>query len=76
MPERKTEWISARAYSLWEQSGQNHGNDAEHWQQATLEYEQLMKSRASTDGAELLSHLPRNIQPLSSKENSRKRSTR
>jgi cell division protein FtsN len=44
------DWIKNRAYELWEQDGQPHGKDAEHWEQARLEYEQRSK-RSAGNGA-------------------------
>lgn len=53
MTDAQSDWISARAYALWELDGQKHGKDVQHWQQAASEYERLVKTRASTDGAEI-----------------------
>jgi len=53
MTDAKNDWISARAYALWELDGQEHGKDVQHWQQAAAEYEHLTKTRASIDGAEI-----------------------
>jgi Protein of unknown function (DUF2934) len=41
------DWIKSRAYELWEQEGQPHGKDAEHWEQARREYEQRSTAPAS-----------------------------
>lgn len=54
MQQIKTNWISARAYALWEQNGKVHGKDAEHWQQASEEYEKMIETKASVDGAEII----------------------
>ena len=35
------EWISKRAYSLWEEAGRPHGRDEEHWAQAVQEREEF-----------------------------------
>jgi hypothetical protein len=35
------EWISKRAYTLWEEAGRPHGQDNEHWQQAVREREEF-----------------------------------
>jgi hypothetical protein len=35
------EWISQRAYALWESSGYHHGGDLEHWVQAQSEFKNL-----------------------------------
>lgn len=37
----RDEWINNRAYSLWEQNGRNHGQDREHWEQASREWDEL-----------------------------------
>jgi hypothetical protein len=37
----RDEWISNRAYALWEQNGRNHGQDQDHWDQATREWDEL-----------------------------------
>jgi hypothetical protein len=37
----RDEWISNRAYALWEQNGRNHGQDREHWEQASREWDEL-----------------------------------
>ena len=39
--EERHEWISKRAYSLWEAAGRQHGSDREHWEQALREREEL-----------------------------------
>lgn len=48
------EWICKRAYAIWEAEGRPHGRDAEHWLQAVAERERLERTRASTDGNEVL----------------------
>ncbi len=35
------EWISKRAYSLWEEAGWPHGQDIDHWAQAEREREEF-----------------------------------
>ncbi len=43
MTDIRREWISKRAYALWEQAGRPHGLDGVHWDQAERErvsYEQ------------------------------------
>ncbi|MFK0385473.1 DUF2934 domain-containing protein [Rhizobium sp. RM] len=45
------EWISKRAYTLWEKEGQPHGRDAEHWEQAKSEYALLKTSEATKPAA-------------------------
>jgi hypothetical protein len=41
------EWISKRAYTLWEKEGQPHGRDSDHWEQAKKEYALLETSYAT-----------------------------
>jgi hypothetical protein len=53
----KEDWISQRAYAIWETEGRPHDRGAENWQQAATEYEQLEQTRASTDGNELIEML-------------------
>jgi hypothetical protein len=53
----KDDWINQRAYGLWETDGRPEGRGAEHWQQATLEYQMLERTRASVDGSELIERL-------------------
>lgn len=35
--DERQEWISKRAYALWEADGRPHGKDSEHWEQAVRE---------------------------------------
>lgn len=44
MSNSRDEWISNRAYALWEQAGREHGRDSDHWQQASREWEELERS--------------------------------
>lgn len=37
MNDERQEWISKRAYSLWEAEGRPHGRDHLHWEQAARE---------------------------------------
>ncbi len=41
------DWISKRAYTLWESEGHPHGRDADHWEQAKNEYALLENSKAT-----------------------------
>ncbi len=43
------EWISKRAYSLWEEAGRPHGHDAEHWGQAVREREEFERVALAPD---------------------------
>lgn len=47
MQSSEYEWISKRAYTLWEAEGHPSGRDAEHWGQATKEFQLLNKSTAT-----------------------------
>lgn len=37
MTDARREWISKRAYAIWEESGRPHGHDGDHWEQAVRE---------------------------------------
>jgi len=39
MRTEREEWISKRAYELWEQAGRPEGQDSEQWAQASAEWE-------------------------------------
>ncbi len=39
MDTNREEWISKRAYELWEQSGRPNGQDAEQWAEASAEWD-------------------------------------
>ncbi len=43
----ENEWISKRAYTLWESEGRPHGRDADHWAQAKKEFTLLETSKAT-----------------------------
>lgn len=43
MDDERQEWISKRAYGLWEAEGHPHGKDNEHWEQAARERVELEK---------------------------------
>ncbi len=47
-------WIGKRAYALWEDAGRPEGMDREHWWRAVAEFDMMQKTRASSDGAEVL----------------------
>jgi hypothetical protein len=57
MNRSKEDWISQRAYALWERDGRRDGRDFEHWVKASGEFERLERTKASPDGSELLSKL-------------------
>ncbi|WP_371877925.1 DUF2934 domain-containing protein [Shinella zoogloeoides] len=52
MDDERQEWISKRAYGLWEKAGRPHGKDREHWEQAERE-------RAELERVALPEHLKR-----------------
>ena len=37
MTNARREWITKRAYTIWEEAGRPHGHDADHWEQAVRE---------------------------------------
>ncbi|PZM08207.1 DUF2934 domain-containing protein [Rhizobium tubonense] len=57
MNHTKDDWISQRAYSLWEAEGRPEGRGGGHWAQAAIEFERLEQTRASVDGSELVAKL-------------------
>lgn len=44
------EWISKRAYSLWEEAGRPHGQDMQHWAQAEREREEFDRAALPAGG--------------------------
>ncbi|AUW43586.1 DUF2934 domain-containing protein [Rhizobium leguminosarum] len=54
MSARRHEWINKRAYAIWEERGRPHGRDDEHWRQAVAERDALERTKASSDGREVL----------------------
>ena len=64
MSNRRHEWISKRAYAIWEEQGRPIGRDDEHWRQAVAERDALERTKASSDGREVLVKFrPRSQQP-------------
>ncbi|UWU17724.1 DUF2934 domain-containing protein [Rhizobium sullae] len=53
----KEDWISQRAYAIWEAEGRPYGSDAKNWRQAAAEFEQLEMTKASSDGTDLIEML-------------------
>ncbi|QRM57388.1 DUF2934 domain-containing protein [Sinorhizobium sp. BG8] len=41
MSDARLEWIRKRAYAIWEAEGRPHGRDAQHWEQASRERDDL-----------------------------------
>jgi len=54
MTDEQFEWISKRAYAIWEAAGRPWGCNQHHWEQATKEREIMERTRASADGEEVL----------------------
>ncbi|WP_434713716.1 DUF2934 domain-containing protein (plasmid) [Rhizobium sp. YTUHZ045] len=54
MSDRRHEWISKRAYAIWEEQGRPDGRDSVHWRQAVAERDALERTQASVDGREVL----------------------
>jgi len=48
MTDARREWISKRAYTLWEEAGRPHGRDGEHWQQAERERDEFERVALSS----------------------------
>jgi hypothetical protein len=48
MADSNEDWIRQRAYELWEAEGYPTGKDAEHWEQAKLEYTALKPTGKGT----------------------------
>jgi hypothetical protein len=58
----ENEWISKRAYTLWEKEGHPHGRDADHWQQAKHEFS-LLKTSEATKPAQRKKAAPKAVEP-------------
>lgn len=54
MTDERNEWISKRAYALWDENGRPYGSDQEHWLRASAERELMEATRASDDGREVI----------------------
>lgn len=44
----KESWVRRRAYQIWQEGGESHGQHDDHWHQAAREYEQAMGTPAET----------------------------
>ncbi|KQV30781.1 hypothetical protein ASC97_20115 [Rhizobium sp. Root1203] len=53
----KDDWISQRAYALWEAEGRPEGRGEDHWQQAAREHQLLELTKASLDGRDMIERL-------------------
>jgi hypothetical protein len=49
MSDKRLEWISKRAYAIWEEAGRPHGRDAEHWEQAAGERDEFERVALADD---------------------------
>lgn len=49
MSDVRLEWISKRAYAIWEEAGRPHGQDAEHWEQAARERDEFERVALAED---------------------------
>ena len=49
MTDVRREWISKRAYTIWEEAGRPHGLDAEHWEQAVRERDEFERVALDTN---------------------------
>ncbi|MGY5800155.1 DUF2934 domain-containing protein [Rhizobium hainanense] len=59
MTDERFEWISKRAYAIWEAAGRPWGRSQHHWEQAAREREIMERTRASADGEEVLARFRR-----------------
>ncbi|MGR9170284.1 DUF2934 domain-containing protein [Rhizobium sp. KDH_Rht_773_N] len=57
MSRNRDDWVSQRAYAIWEEEGRPHGRGESHWAQALREFEQLEATKASADGSDLIEKL-------------------
>lgn len=67
MADERFEWISRRAYAIWEAAGRPWGCSQHHWEQAAKEREIMERTRASADGEEIIARLkkaPAKHQPI------------
>jgi hypothetical protein len=49
MTDQRSEWISKRAYAIWEAAGRPHGRDSEHWEQAARERDEFERVALGPD---------------------------
>lgn|GEM_PF-792504 len=45
----REEWITRRAYELWDEAGRPDGQDHEHWRQASAEWEEEQGKASQLD---------------------------
>lgn len=57
MSRNRDDWVSQRAYAIWEEEGRPHDRGESHWAQALGEFEQLEATKASADGSDLIEKL-------------------
>ena len=58
MTDARREWISKRAYALWEEAGRPHGRDGEHWEQAVREREEFERVALGAEKAPVKTKKP------------------
>ncbi len=63
MADNEDDWIKKRAYALWEEEGQPHGKDAEHWEQARREYSAFALKPIRRSAAKHADTAPSDIPP-------------
>jgi hypothetical protein len=61
MTDERFEWISKRAYAIWEAAGRPLGRSQHHWEQAARERDIMEKTRASADGEEVLARFRQKV---------------
>ncbi len=71
MTDERFEWISKRAYAIWEAAGRPWGCSQHHWEQAAKEREIMERTRASTDGEEVLARFRRTAATYPSEDDTR-----
>jgi len=55
----RDDWIAKRAYDLWEHAGRPLGHEADHWDQASIEYDLADPSAAKRAAPDDRSRQPR-----------------
>ena len=51
MTDARREWISKRAYAIWEEAGRPHGHDNDHWDQAVRERDDFERVSLAPEAA-------------------------
>ena len=47
----KESWVRRRAYQIWQDGGESHGDHDDHWHQAEREYDESMRTPADVTTA-------------------------